>query len=183
MSSGFSVFFMLIFHLILSRRIVHSFKQVSDSFGHLAQGHFHSDIPVQNNGPFNHLNKSLNLMKDQLNRLIEEEKRANQTKNELVTNVSHDLRTPLTSIIGYLRLIQEDRYKDETELRYFVDVAYQKSERLNRMVNDLFEFTKVNNHDITLIMVHFNVIEFIKTDWSSIHPLIKRSINEVGGFS
>jgi signal transduction histidine kinase len=168
-----SIFFMFIFYLILSSKIVHSFHQVSDSIEQLAEGNFKSDFHIQNTGPFSHLNKSLNGMKDHLNRLIEEEKHASQTKNELVTNVSHDLRTPLTSIIGYLRLIQEDRYKDETELRYFVDIAYQKSERLNRMVNDLFEFTKVNNNDITLFKVNFNVIEFMNQIGAQFIPQLR----------
>jgi len=72
------------------------------------------------------------------------ELQAEQSKSELITNVSHDLRTPLTSIIGYLRLIGEDRYQDEVELRYYTDIAYKKSRRLERMVNDLFEYTQMS---------------------------------------
>ncbi len=53
-------------------------------------------------------------------------RKAQQTKADLITNVSHDLRTPLTSIKGYLGLINGDNYRDEVQLRYYVDIAYEK---------------------------------------------------------
>lgn len=63
---------------------------------------------------------------------------------------------PLTSIIGYLRLVNEDHYKDEVELRYYTDIAYDKSLRLGGLVNDLFEYTRMgyspmNRVDINLV--------------------------------
>jgi signal transduction histidine kinase len=100
-------------------------------------------------------------MAAQLKKSMEEERLAVQAKNELITNVSHDLRTPLTSIIGYLRLIEEDRYKDEVELRYYTNIVYEKSRRLERMVNDLFEYTKISYGDNVLKRSDINLNELI----------------------
>jgi signal transduction histidine kinase len=97
----------------------------------------------------------------QLKKSMEEERLAVQAKNELITNVSHDLRTPLTSIIGYLRLIEDDRYKDEVELRYYTNIAYEKSRRLERMVNDLFEYTKISYGENVLKRSDINLNELI----------------------
>ncbi|MEG3068318.1 MAG: HAMP domain-containing sensor histidine kinase [Syntrophaceticus schinkii] len=68
----------------------------------------------------------------------------NGPKNELITSVSHDLRTPLTSILGYLDRSTVTSTKDEVELRYYVNIAYHKSQRLKKMIDDLFEFTRMS---------------------------------------
>jgi signal transduction histidine kinase len=81
---------------------------------------------------------------------ILEVKRVEQLKNELVTNVAHDLRSPLTSIIGYLDLINKDQYRDEVELRYFVQVVHDKAVSLHTLINDIFEYTYVQNQHISL---------------------------------
>lgn len=75
--------------------------------------------------------------------------------------MSHDLRTPLTSILGYLRLISEDRYKDEVELRYYTDIAYTKSRRLERMVNDLFDYTQMSYGQSRLNRSKINITDLI----------------------
>lgn len=91
----------------------------------------------------------------------EEEKRAQKTKADLITNISHDLKTPLTSIIGYLRLIDEDKYKDEMVLRSYTDIAYEKAKRLNILVNDLFHLTKIQNGGVKLDKREINLVELV----------------------
>ncbi len=81
---------------------------------------------------------------------IKEVKMAEQIKNELVTNVAHDLRSPLTSIIGYLDLINNDRYRDEVELRYYVQVIHDKAASLHALINDIFVYTYMQNQHINL---------------------------------
>lgn len=158
---GTAVITILYFFLWLKRKLAY-FHLIFQSIQKLSEGQFDLDLPVKNNDPLGDMAHNLNQVKGQLEALIEEEKRAIRSKNELVTNVSHDLRTPLTSIIGYLRLIEEDKYRDEVELRYYVDVAYEKAKRLNGMVNDLFEFTKINNREMALKRVQFNLIELLR---------------------
>ena len=78
-----------------------------------------------------------------------------------ITNVSHDLRTPLTSIIGYLSLIEDDKYKDEVQLRYYTSIAYEKSNTLKILIDDLFDLTKMQNNTMKLNKVKINLIELI----------------------
>lgn len=88
---------------------------------------------------------SINQMSIQLKHSIAEERKAEKTKNDLITGVSHDLRTPLTSILGFLEVIEEDRYQDELEMRYYINIAYEKSLSLRRLIDELFEYTRINN--------------------------------------
>ena len=64
-------------------------------------------------------------------------------KNELITNVAHDLRTPLTSIIGYLELLAGNRQIPEDMQHKYIEIAYGKSRRLEKLIEDLFGFTKL----------------------------------------
>ena len=82
-------------------------------------------------------------------------------KEEFISSISHELRTPLTSIKGYLGLINEDKYRDEVQLRYYVDIAYQKSKELEVLINDLFELTKVQNNSITLDKIEIDLVELL----------------------
>ncbi|MNI16295.1 Sensor protein kinase WalK [compost metagenome] len=93
---------------------------------------------------------NMNHMAEELQRTIEEERRADQTKNELITNVSHDLRTPLTLIMGYLSLLKDKGYESEQDAKGYLQIAYQKSEKLQSLIEDLFEYTKLNNQGIPI---------------------------------
>ncbi|MGG6314238.1 sensor histidine kinase [Paenibacillus macerans] len=118
-------------------------------------------IPVENVGQLGQLATDINRMVDRLRTSMEEERRAEQTKNELITNVSHDLRTPLTSITGYLGLIEQDRYRDEVELRYYINMAYEESLRLKQLLQDLFEYTRMQNKELKLQKTRINLVEML----------------------
>ncbi|MNO14246.1 Alkaline phosphatase synthesis sensor protein PhoR [compost metagenome] len=118
-------------------------------------------ITVENVGQLGQLATDINRMVDRIRISMEEERRAEQTKNELITNVSHDLRTPLTSITGYLGLIEQDKYRDEVELRYYVNMAYEESIRLKQLLQDLFEYTRLQNKEMQLVKNRINLVEML----------------------
>ncbi|UNK18177.1 HAMP domain-containing histidine kinase [Paenibacillus sp. N3/727] len=152
--SGIALFVCIV--LLLSRRTITTMNQLIEGTNRLARGELDQEIKVKSDDEFGLMADHINRMAKQLKLSMEEERMAVQAKNELISNVSHDLRTPLTSIIGYLRLVSEDRYKDEVELRYYTDIAFEKSTRLGRLVNDLFDYTRMgysplNRADINLV--------------------------------
>lgn len=73
-----------------------------------------------------------------------EERRIEQSKDELITNVSHDIRTPLTSIIGYLGLIEDHQYRSEEELLKYTHTAYLKAKQMKVLVEDLLSTPRLN---------------------------------------
>ena len=75
---------------------------------------------------------------------LEEERNAERGKNELIASVSHDLRTPLTSILGYLELMDRDPAPSPADLRRYAEVALNKSRQLQKLIDRLFEYTKVS---------------------------------------
>ncbi|MBP1992370.1 sensor histidine kinase [Paenibacillus eucommiae] len=155
-----AVFFVL-YLIILQWRWFRYVGEMSEAVMHIAEGHFDHKIAVKQSNELSNLAANINRLVEQHQRSLDEERKTEQTKNELITNVSHDLRTPLTSIIGYLGLIEQDRYRDEVELRHYVQIAYEKSQRLNLLINDLFEYTRMRHDAPPLQSVAFNLIEML----------------------
>lgn len=89
-------------------------------------------------------------MSQQLSKKIQEERRLESVKNELITNVSHDLRTPLTSIMGYLGLVKDTKKITEEQKNEYLNTAFNKAKKLKVLIDDLFEYTKVSHKGILL---------------------------------
>ncbi|MEG0601115.1 MAG: HAMP domain-containing sensor histidine kinase [Vagococcus sp.] len=82
-------------------------------------------------------------------------------KAELLTNVSHDLRTPLTSIITYGELLKQDSLSDENRKEY-IEIINKKSQRMKHLIDDLFEVTKMNNGEIILDKTEVNLTQLLQ---------------------
>ncbi len=140
----------IIFFFIFTKKSIYYLEEINLGLKLIAGGNLNNKIPIRTEDELGQLASNINSMSQHLKKSIEEERNADKTKNELITNVSHDLRTPLTSIIGYLGLISNDEYKDEISLRYYIDIAYNKSLELQSLIDELFEFTKISYGGIKL---------------------------------
>ncbi|MGL5315456.1 MAG: sensor histidine kinase [Peptostreptococcaceae bacterium] len=127
----------------------------------MSNGDLDQRININSKDDVGKVAQNINAIIERLENITVEERKAQQTKTDLITNVSHDLRTPLTSILGYLNLIEEDKYKDELELRYYTTIAYEKSKNLNVLINDLFELTKLQNKTLPLNKININLVELV----------------------
>ncbi|MCG3562148.1 hypothetical protein L8957_28705, partial [Klebsiella pneumoniae] len=99
-------------------------------------------IPFELSGDLSRVVTSINGLVDSTVAAIEDERKIEKSKDELITNVSHDIRTPLTSIIGYLGLIEDGQYHSEEDLLKYTHTAYIKAKQMKSLVDDLFEYTK-----------------------------------------
>ena len=107
------------------------------------------------------LTENVNHMAEAIMTNIEMERRIEKQKNELITNVSHDLRTPLTSIMGYLRLLRDERYDTKEQYDEYLKIAFSKSEQLKNLIDDLFEYTKLTNESIVLVQQEVCINELL----------------------
>ncbi|MBG9793518.1 histidine kinase [Paenibacillus dendritiformis] len=145
----------------LSEELNSYLQEITFGLQEIAKGQFEHVIPVKPANDLGLVAESINHMSAQLYHSIQEERNAEKTKNDLITGVSHDLRTPLTSILGFLELIENDRYHDEVELRYYVNIAYEKALSLKYLIDDLFEFTRINN-GLPLELTELDMTNFIR---------------------
>lgn len=112
-------------------------------------------------------------LKEKERAALDIERNAERQKNELITNVAHDLRTPLTTIVGYLELIKDDTALSKEDVHKYSGIAYEKSIRLQKMMDDLFEFTKLDNADIKLNKSMINLSGLIMQMTDEFYPSFK----------
>lgn len=112
-------------------------------------------------------------LKEKERAALDIERNAERQKNELITNVAHDLRTPLTTIVGYLELIKDDSALSKEDVHKYSGIAYEKSIRLQEMMDDLFEFTKLDNADIKLNKSMINLSGLIMQMTDEFYPSFK----------
>lgn len=152
----------LVFFFLFSRRIIKSIEVITSGLQQMAQGDLSHRIPVTSSDELGQVARTVNKMAESLSEAQAEERAAVQARNDLITGVSHDLRTPLTSILGFLEYIEEDRYRDEHELRQYVSIAYEKSLVLRKLIDDLFEYTRVTSSDIPLQAERLELVPFLQ---------------------
>jgi len=124
------------------------------------------DISEEGKGALRDLAHSINNMKQGLRKSIENENKSEKMKTELISNVSHDLKTPLTSIINYVDLLKRMGIEPE-EARAYVEVLDRKSQRLKILIEDLFEASKATSGAMQL---NFEKIE--------LNALIRQTLGE-----
>lgn len=152
----------IIFFFLFTRGAIKYLEEINSALKLISKGNFEVKIPIKYNDELGELAENINLMSAKLKTSIDEERNAERTKNELITSVSHDLRTPLTSVLGYLGLISNDNYQDEVKLRYYVDIAYTKCQDLKKLIDELFEFTKVSYGGLKLNLEKINIGELLE---------------------
>ena len=154
---GFFLFFYLKSKLT---KIQSDYNALLNATHEIGEGHF--DIEIQDDlGVFNRLKDEFKNIKSGFKKAVEEETKSQNMKTELVSNVSHDLKTPLTGIKNYIELLQDSTLDEDTRNKY-LQTLNQYSDRLSRLIEDLFEVSKVNSGNIQLELVDLNIIALIE---------------------
>jgi signal transduction histidine kinase len=130
--------------LILTKTKMDYIQELYNTVKIMTTGNLKYKAPVKGHDELSHLAQSINVMAKEINQRMEEERKLEKAKQELITNVSHDLRTPLTSIIGYLGLAKSENLSNEKKNDY-IQIAYSKSESLKVLISELFEYTKLQS--------------------------------------
>lgn len=115
----------------------------------MANGKLHKEILIEGRSPLAEHAKNLNNLREGVRTSMSEQAKSERLKTELITNVSHDLRTPLTSIITYTDLLKNEDLSVEERTKY-VDVLDKKSQRLKTLIEDLFEVSKMASGNLEL---------------------------------
>nr|WP_304976193.1 histidine kinase dimerization/phospho-acceptor domain-containing protein [uncultured Muribaculum sp.] len=105
--------------------------------------------------------EKINSIGQGLDAALEESIKSERLKTDLITNVSHDIKTPLTSIINYVTLLKQEKFDDPKIIRY-LDILDEKSQRLKTLTEDVVEASKVSSGNITLEFMNINLVEIIQ---------------------
>ena len=165
-SNGFPGFVLTVLlygvtYSFLSKRIK-SYAKISETVHELYNGN--TDIEIDENQMVKEMQetaKEINDIAGGLSNAIEEKLKSERLKTELITNVSHDIKTPLTSIINYVDLLKKENIQGERAIEY-LNILDSKSQRLKKLTEDLVEASKASSGAIKLNMERLKVNELIK---------------------
>ena len=156
--------------LLLQEKSMRYIGRISDAMQRISEGDLNITVDLEGDDEFSVMAASLNKMVGDLRDLMDKEREAERTKNELITNIAHDLRTPLTSIIGYLELLSKDGVIDQELQKKYIGIAYVKTKRLEKLIEDLFGFTKLNYGKISMNVSKVDVIKLLSQLLEEFYP-------------
>jgi len=156
--------------LLLQEKSMRYISRISDAMQSISEGDLNITVDIEGDDEFSVMAASLNKMVEDLRGLMDKEREAERTKNELITNIAHDLRTPLTSIIGYLELLSGETKLDPEVQKKYIGIAYVKTKRLEKLIEDLFGFTKLNYGKISMNVAKVDVVKLLSQLLEEFYP-------------
>lgn len=166
---AFLLFIILMF-VGVRKKIIY-IQYISSSVDKISKGDLNYEVAVKGEDELAQVAKEINNMEKALLEKIEDEKKLEKQKRELITNISHDLKTPLTIILGYLDIIKIKQYKSEEERDNYIEITYNKAISLQKMVLKLFELVKLGDKEITLNKREVNINKLLKQVLLEYEPL------------
>lgn len=163
----------IIYFLLLSKRIIQDMSYISDNITHIATGNMTDHIEIGRQDELGEIAKRVNEMQEKLYAMMEMERKALQDNKNLITSVAHDLRTPVTSIMGYLELAMDMEHHPLEERQKFAAIAFQKAVRLERLIQDLFSYTRLMNGEITLHRSEIDLVQLVRQMVEEFYPIFQ----------
>lgn len=162
--------------IFLEKKRNEYFEDIYTGIERMSKGDLSTKLESQGDDELSMMAFNINVMQDTINRLIASEKESEQTKNELITNIAHDLRTPLTSIIGYLDILVSNKNLTPEKQNDYTMIAYEKSKKLESLIEDLFSFTKMNyGNELAVKRERIDMIELLNQLISELFPLFENN--------
>ena len=167
---GFLLF--IFYFLLLTRRITKDMSYISNYISNIASGDMEIQITgINREDEIGEVVTQVNRMHSEIERLMKSEREALQANKEMITCVAHDLRTPLTSIIGYLQLATDvEKYPVEERQKY-ASIAMRKADRMQGLIEELFSYTKLMSGEITLHRSSIDIVKLVEQMTEEFYPL------------
>lgn len=168
-----TICFFIIYFLLFIKRIVKDMTYISDRIIDIADGKSDEKIIIERQDEIGEIAGRINEMTEQINQLIKSERDALQSNKDLIACVAHDLRTPITSVKGYLDLALDTKRYDLEQRQKYVRIAQTKANRLEYLIHDLFNYTKLTSGEITLHRSKIDLVQLVEQMVEEFYPLFQ----------
>ncbi len=140
--------------------ILQKYAEILEITGRLADGNFQK-ITTNHLGIFEPIKEDLCKLQVGFQNAVKKEVKSNRMKTELITNVSHDLKTPLTAITTYIELLKKEDITEE-ERNAYMETLEKKSARMKVLIEDLFDLSKATSNDMVLDISRVDIVNLLK---------------------
>ncbi|MEG7966435.1 HAMP domain-containing sensor histidine kinase [Bacillus cereus group sp. Sample30] len=134
----------------MTKTMMKRLSEINKNVKEISKGNFEVYIPISKHDEIGELATNVNRMAKSLKESVENEKKSQEMKNEMISNISHDLRTPVTSLIGYADLLGNKLHANGEECEQYVSILKRKSYELKNQVDELLEYCQINYREIEL---------------------------------
>ena len=175
------IFFFSVYFVFFTKKIVDYFEQIDRGIEEFSEGNFDIEFEVRNEDELSNMARNLNRTTGEINRILAKERDEEKSRKEFITCIAHDLRTPLTSVIGYLQLVMAkahaSRSNEELQIKNeeYVKIAYEKAIRLQGLIEELFSFTKTDSTELRLHLTEIDVVKLMEQLADECYPSIQEA--------
>lgn len=169
-----SIWIFLGFAIYITKRLSY-LSYVIEGTEKIKHGELDYKIKITGNDNFTSLAENINNIGEGLDKAIEEQVKSERMKSDLITNVSHDLKTPLTSIINYVDLIKKEESIQPEYINDYINVLESKSKRLKLLIEDLFEASKVSSGNIELQISKIDLVQLLRQSIGELEEKLSKS--------
>jgi len=174
-------FFLLIFlplsfylFFLFTKRYAAYFHDISNGINQLANGDFNRRIQLQSNDEFGDVARDINRASEKLKQAVERGDFSETSKEQLILNLAHDLRTPLTSVIGYLDFIIQSDGITVDQRNHYTSIAYTKAKRLEKLIEELFEIARMNYGKLPIETIAIDLTELLSQLAEELFPVLSK---------
>ncbi len=165
---GFTLLLMLVFYIAMSR-FTRYFRMIVNGVEKLTD---EDETPILLPDELDFMQVKLNAVKNTLNRRKRELQESEQKKNDLVVYLAHDIKTPLTSVVGYLNLLNDQPDMPKAQREKYTAITLQKACRLEQLINEFFEITRFNLQTMELTVEPFNLSLLLQQMTDEFYPIL-----------
>ena len=169
----FLFLFFVMYFMLITKNLTADIGYISGSIAHMAFSEGAEKIEVRRQDEIGEIAGRINEMTEQINQLITSERDALQSNKDLIACVAHDLRTPITSVKGYLDLALDTKHYDLEQRQKYVRIAQTKANRLEYLIHDLFNYTKLTSGEITLHRSKIDLVQLVEQMMEEFYPLFQ----------
>ena len=173
---GAAIIYTIFLYFVLRKYfndIRNKYQILLEATNKIAEGNL--DVTIEEElGVFEPLKDELQKIQKGFKNAVNEEVKSQRMKTELISNVSHDLKTPLTSIITYIDLLKDENISEENR-KLYLDTLDRKSQRLKNLIEDLFEVSKATSKNIQLNIVNVDIVSLMKQTQFELSDKIEES--------
>ncbi|MBC7960589.1 MAG: HAMP domain-containing histidine kinase, partial [Vallitaleaceae bacterium] len=154
---------------ITSRDIIRPLRKLEEGANHIKQGNLDFTMTSKNYNEIGRVIRAFEKMRVELKKSIESQLQVEDNRKELISNISHDLKTPITSIKGYVEGIRDGVAQSPEKLAKYLDVIYHKSEDMDHLIDDLFLFSKLDLKRVPFDLEKVQLLPFYQSCMEELH--------------
>ncbi|MCM3782185.1 HAMP domain-containing histidine kinase [Neobacillus mesonae] len=146
----------------VARRIQKPLKTISEGLNEMIQGNYSTRIEIDAEEEFKQMGEKFNYMADMIEKTTEAKRMAEKSKQQMMMDLSHDLKTPITSIQGYAQALYEGRVDDPERQRKYLTYIYNKSAQVTKLIVNMVKLLKTDSPDFHLTTDRYEVGDFLR---------------------